>query len=117
MPKQVKKSECPLEGLDGQLMIGVAHRYCLGRQTYIVGSCIDWLKKWWGKCEGKTRVNIVRDTVRALQEGEAGSHLDYTDWKAFAEWAWTTLDDESKRWCKDAVRYADKPWPLKEEEK
>jgi hypothetical protein len=26
-----------------------AHNYCLGRQTYIVGACIEWLLANWSK--------------------------------------------------------------------
>ena len=27
-----------------QLMAMAAHRYCLGRRSYIVGACIEWIQ-------------------------------------------------------------------------
>lgn len=101
-----------LEGTNGQLMVMAAHRYCLGRQTYIVGSCIEWLRLWWPKFDRNTRNVIVRDTVEALQDNCAGSECDARDWKAFAEWAWDQMGTEDKVWCKQAVGWRDKEWPL-----
>ena len=36
----------PHYGRDG-LMAIAAFRYCLGRQTYIVGDCAEWLCEQW----------------------------------------------------------------------
>lgn len=108
-----KKTQSPLDGTNGQLMVMAAHRYCLGRQSYIVGSCIEWLRAWWPQLEDNTRSVIVRDTIEALQDGNAGGACDTEDWRRFAEWAWNQLSDESKAWCKDAVAHREKPWPLK----
>lgn len=114
MKRKTKKPEFvnPLDSTDGQLMIMAAHRYCLGRQSYIVGSCIDWLRLWWGSCEPKTRVVIVRDTVIALQDGDAGSSFDTEAWKQFAQWAYDQMTPERKSWCKQAVAHRENPFPL-----
>ena len=58
----------PLSGTDGQLMVMAAHRYCLGRHSYIVPSCIEWMEAYWGLFEQNTRHVIVRDTVDHLIE-------------------------------------------------
>ena len=102
----------PILGLDGQLMVTAAHRYCLGRNSYIVGSCIDWLKRWWDSFEENTQNVIVRDTVEALRDNNAGSKYDYSDWKVFAEWAWLRLSCRNQDWVLDAVEHRGKDWPL-----
>lgn len=101
-----------IDGLNGQLMVMAAHRYCLGSQSYIVGSCIEWLRLWWPKFERSTRNVIVRDTVEALQDNCAGSDFDAREWKALAEWAWEQMDAEAQTWCKQAVAHRNQPWPL-----
>lgn len=102
----------PLIGLDGQLMVVAAHRYCLGRQSYIVGSCRDWLKSWWNHFERNTKRVIVRDTIEAIQEDSAGSDYDKADWLAFSYWAYGQLEKEDKDWCRQTVAHNNKPWPL-----
>lgn len=112
--KEIKKdkSSNPLEGLNGQLMISAAHRYCLGRQSYIVSSGIEWLTQWWSHCERNTKRCIVRDTIHAIQDDTAGSKYDLADWLVFAEWSYDTLELDDKEWCKASLVYNNKPWPL-----
>lgn len=43
------------------LMVIAAFRYCLGRRTYIVGDCADWLIKTWPLLSDKTKSIIRRD--------------------------------------------------------
>ncbi len=107
-----KNQPCPLDGINGQLMVMAAHRYCLGRQSYIVGSCQEWLRQWWHKSNDNTRKVIVRDTVEVLQDGIAGSEYDEQNWREFAEWAFAQMQKADKHWCKDAVAHRNKPWPL-----
>jgi hypothetical protein len=103
----------PIEGLDGQLMVMAAHRYCLGRQTYIVSSCIDWLRLWWPKFERNTRRVIVRDTIDALQHDNAGSPTcDVPGWRELARWAYGELPKEDQDWCVNALAHNGKEWPL-----
>lgn len=103
-----------ISGINGQLMVMAAHRYCLGRRSYIVSSCIEWLKLWWPEFEKNTRNVIVRDTIMALQDNSAGSKSDFQDWKNFAEWAWNSLDEESKASYEDALLKRG-TWPLEGE--
>lgn len=106
----------PLHGTNGQLMAMAAHRYCLGRRSYIVGACIEWLEAWWGEFDENTRRVIVRDTVEALQDHEAGDDTDFAAWKAFAEriWARDDFTDFSCAWVKGAVAHRKREWPLEE---
>ncbi len=104
----------PLNDTNGQLMVLAAHRYCLGRQSYIVGSCIEWLKQWWVQFDRNTRNVIVRDTIGAIQMGETGSTFDNHEWRIFAEWAWRQIDEDDQRDCRQALAYRNKPWPLYE---
>lgn len=45
----------------GNLMVIAAVRYCLGRMTYIVGDCADWLISIWPTLDEKTRAIVQRD--------------------------------------------------------
>ena len=105
--KSPPKKESAIEGLDGQLMVIAAHRYCLGRRSYIVGNCIDWLCKWWPDLEEKTKNTIIRETLQALQENMAGDKYDFVAWKSFAEWAFKSMDDECKEWYKQSFKSLD----------
>ena len=102
----------PLVGLNGQLMVMAAHRYCLGRQTYIVGSCIEWLQEHWSSFTQGTKNVILRDTVEALQDGTAGAEMDVRGWKEFAKWGYDQIPWEDQMWVKSAVAHKHKPWPL-----
>jgi hypothetical protein len=50
----------------GALMATAAVRYCLGRRTYIVGACVDWLEKVWPLLPEQCRVVIQRDVEEAV---------------------------------------------------
>jgi hypothetical protein len=102
----------PIKGPTGTLMVMAAHRYCLGRQSYIVFDCIEWLKQWWTEIDAETQRTVVLDTVRALQEGDTGSEMDAKVWKGFAQWGFSQLTGGSKEWCQNAAATLGKPWPL-----
>ena len=48
------------------LMAIAAVRYCLGRMSYIVGDCADWLIAEWGQIEDGARRTIQRDVEEAF---------------------------------------------------
>lgn len=48
------------------LMAIAAVRYCLGRMSYIVGDCADWLIAEWGQIEEGARRTIQRDIEDAF---------------------------------------------------
>lgn len=94
------------ESTDDQLMVMAAHRYCLGRRTYIVGSCVRWLREHWSQFTRQTQSVMIRDTIEALMDNQAGDEwCDVPDWKSFAQWAWNQTDEDTRTWIRDAVRY------------
>ena len=48
------------------LMAIAAVRYCLGRMTYIVGECADWLIEQWPNIAPSARAVIERDVEEAF---------------------------------------------------
>jgi len=102
----------PILGTNGQLMVMAAHRYCLGRQSYIVSSCIEWLTLWWPLFDKNTQSVIIRDTIEALMEESAGGDCDARGWKEFAQTHYYKLSEEDKRWCKLALSHKKEKWPL-----
>ena len=95
-----------------QLMCTAAHRYCLGRSTYIVSSCLEWLRATWGYFDSGTRNIMVRDTVVALMNHDAGQPMDESGWLEFARWTWPLLDDKGRLWVRKVTAHENRPWPL-----
>ncbi len=62
-------------------MVLAAFRYCLGRQSYIVSCCVDWLIDYWPEIDENTRYIIFDETMRAIEKGDAGDRCDVTEWK------------------------------------
>lgn len=54
----------------GGLMAVAAFRYCLGRMTYIVGDCADWLIANWQNLPENVRKIIQRDTEEAFKRDD-----------------------------------------------
>ena len=44
-----------------QIMVIAAVRYCMGRSTYIVGDCAEWLIVQWPHFNEHTKAIIQRD--------------------------------------------------------
>jgi len=102
----------PLSGLNGQLMVMAAHRYCLGRSSHIVSSGIEWLTAWWDEFDIGLQTVIVKDTVCMLQDGPSGFKADHEAWLEFGRWAFAKLPEVKQAWVRDAVGYKHKDWPL-----
>ena len=66
-----------------QLMVMAAHRYCLGRRSYIVESCIQSLHDIWIQLTLDTQEVILRDTEKAISRNEAGDNIDVHLWQQF----------------------------------
>ena len=94
------------DSTNDQLMATAAHRYCLGCASYVVDSCLVWLRDTWGDFSAITRQTMVRDTVDALAMGDvAGYRIRMPEgWRAFVAWAWLELTDEQRVWVRRAVR-------------
>lgn len=66
----------PHYGRDG-LMAIAAFRYCLGRRTYIVGDCADWLCEQWPSLPRNVQSGIERDLRKEFardDEARAAGH-------------------------------------------
>ena len=110
---KTKSKKVATRGTDDQLMAIAAFRYCLGRQSYIVGSCLDWLAANWAWFEDNTKNVIVCDIVEALMDGHAGSPtIDVPGWKRFAESAFTKLNAKQIYWLYGSIAHKTQPWPL-----
>jgi hypothetical protein len=110
--KEGVEKDYPLHGTNGQLMVMAAHRYCLGRKSYIVSSCQDWLKKFWEDFEENTQNVIIRDTLEALIDGDAGDDFHKETWRFFAEWGWKQMSSESRKWCREGLAYKSNSLPI-----
>lgn len=82
------------------LMATAAVRYCLGRMSYIVGDCADWLIAEWQSIEEGARRTIQRDVEEAFtRDDEArergdeykplGMDCDRASWERVRE-LWST---------------------------
>ena len=103
MRKRIPKSSNPSEwrplyadkpksfGRD-DLMVLAAVRYCMGRMTYIVGDCVDWLIDEWDNISPSMQRIIQRDIEdefrrddEARQRGEShrplGMDIDRASWE------------------------------------
>ena len=69
------------------LMVTSAHHYCLGRRTYIVSVCVDWLKENWHLFQQNTRNMIVDETKWAILKDVAGDECDVELWKSLIKFA------------------------------
>jgi len=56
-------------GFNG-LMASAAFRYCLGRQTYIVGACADWIISNWEKFPQNVKTLIEREVEEEFEKDD-----------------------------------------------
>ena len=59
----------------GELMAIAAVRYCLGRRSYIVGDCADWLIEVWTELNQRTRSTIQQDIEKAFSDDDEAREL------------------------------------------
>ena len=103
--------------LDTQLMVMAAHRYCLGRSSYIVGAAVDWLWKHRKNFEINTIRVIVRDTAEFLQDHSSDStqwSCDLEGWRSLASKLYDEMLDEDKEWVRNQISHRNRSWPLNE---
>jgi hypothetical protein len=94
-----------LFSLDDQLMVTAAHRYCLGRCSYIVSSCIDWIRLHWDQFERNTKLVLIRDTIEAIVDDKAGAKYDKGGWISLIIDLWSTISVEDREWIRRAVNF------------
>lgn len=63
------------------LMATAAVRYCLGRRTYIVSVCADWIVRHWEHFEPQTKKSIRAEVEELLAGNHAGDKCDRDDWR------------------------------------
>ena len=72
-------------------------RYCLGRRTFAVIDCVEFIRKHWQDLTKHAKAIIIRDLDEALQSHEddlrdnreycyLGDQCDYQKWKSLREW-------------------------------
>ena len=91
------------EGTNDQLMAMAAMRYCLGRRSYIVGACHEWLREVWPQLTTNSQNVILRDIVEALRDDLAGDQLDMVGWTHTARWMWESMAADQRTWVQGAV--------------
>lgn len=66
---------------NNDLMAVCAVRYCLGRMTYIVGECQEWLYDVWPNLSDKAKYIIKRDVDEAFVRDDE-DRIDGREYKA-----------------------------------
>lgn len=69
------------------LMVLAAFRYCLGRETYIVSECVNWLCEFWEDIQKPTQDRIISETMDALDADLAGDKPDKECWQSLLVFA------------------------------
>lgn len=85
-----------IAGTNGQLVVIAAHRYALGRMSYIVGSVVDWLLAYRDRITEETKYVMVRDTVEALDRDCAGMDCDRKEWWKFVKTMIADMSEERR---------------------
>jgi hypothetical protein len=91
------------EGTNDQLMALAALRYCLGRRSYIVSACHEWLREVWPQLTANSQNVILRDIVESLSDDLAGDQLDRVGWTHAARWMWESMPSAQRTWVQGAV--------------
>ena len=102
-----------LENLNDHLMVMAAVRYCVGRKSYIVSSCIEFLIQVWDtELNEGDRSIVLRDIIEYLQDYGAKDGRDAEDWHFFAQSKFNLLTEKEKQDLKNYNAYRGKPFPL-----
>ena len=102
-----------LENTNDHLMVMAAARYCIGRKSYIVSSCIEFLTQVWDKeLDKRDRAVILRDIIEYLQDYGEADDYDAKVWRFFAQSKFDVLTEEEKTAFKNYNSYRNKPFPL-----
>ena len=94
-----------LSSVNGQIMIMGAHRYALGKRTYVVSSTIEWLKENWDIVSDNSRFTILRDTAQFILDNSGSEHSYVKPWRTFLSWGVKQEDVGFERKIQQAVRY------------
>ncbi|WP_273384489.1 preprotein translocase subunit SecG [Actinobacillus porcinus] len=92
MPKTISVNHRTFQTLAIQSL-----RYCMGRMTYAVSDCADFIRQHWQDFSQNTKNVIIRDLDIELESHEddvrngkefcrLGHDCDYRTWKSLREW-------------------------------
>ena len=73
------------------LMATAAVRYCLGRMSYIVGDCAEWLIEQWPNISSNARAVIQRDVEECFEQ-------DDRDREKGSQWKSLGHDCDRREW-------------------
>jgi hypothetical protein len=90
------------------LMVLAAFRYCLGRQTYIVSDCADWLVEQWENIGESTRKLIQRELEEAFKQDDEARIDNQFGLKTY--WA-LGADCDRRQWGRVRLLYLDAGQP------
>lgn len=74
-----KKNEPKL--IIDNLMTVAAFRYCLGRASYIVSHCVDYLSKHWEQIPVSDKKLIHKEIQGAFDSESYGMEMDKEQWQ------------------------------------
>ncbi len=105
-----------LDRVDDQLLAVAAFRYCLGRRSYLVPICVEWLDSVWPQLTAYAKRVIAMDLLEALASNRCGSPiLDRPVWLQAAKKIWIDLQPDDQRYIKSILARSHLPWPLDDE--
>ncbi len=70
-----------IETPDDQLIVRLALDQCLGRRSYVVTHCIEWIKKHWDQLCDVTKTEIPEAIQSAYDRNQLGDAMDTADWR------------------------------------
>jgi len=97
---------------DTMIMVNAAHRYCLGRRSYIVSTCMRWLTKHWANLDNRTKLCLLRDTIYAIMDGEVDGTSYVDEWKSWAKVHFDTADIDLKHGIIQDLLWKKQPMPF-----
>lgn len=92
------------ESTNDQLMCIAAFRYSLGRSSYIVSCCQEWLQVHWNQLTKETQNVIVRDIGDFLLD-EHRFPVDNKSWQILLRWIWNNIEPTQQNWCVEQTRW------------
>lgn len=75
------KPKIKVEQKDLSSLLLCTFRYALGRRTYIVNECCEWLTEYWDIIPEGWREQIHSDIRHAIEHDMAGDKCDVESWR------------------------------------
>jgi hypothetical protein len=92
----MKHTELHLKGVDADLIVMAAMRYCMGRRSYIVSTMVDFLIANWDNLSDSCKSILKRDLEEAFERDDEdrargrefshlGDNIDRVTWERVRE--------------------------------